>query len=72
MALMSHFYKALLSGGVVGDAASALRAAMMAMVGEGKWLVMQWAGLWFTGWRPRRGAALAGKPAAAGKVPPRS
>ena len=44
LALMSHFYKALLAGGGVGDAAAALRTAMVAMISEGKWSVLQWAG----------------------------
>ena len=40
----SHFYRALLSGDGTGDAAAALRSAMVAMIGERKWSVQQWAG----------------------------
>ena len=43
LALMSHFYRALLASGGVGDAASALRSAMVAMIREGRWSVLQWA-----------------------------
>ena len=43
LALMTHFYKALLSSGCVGDVAAALRAAMVSMISEGRWSVMQWA-----------------------------
>ena len=45
-ALMSHFYTALLSSGGLGDAASALRSAMVAMIHDKKnqWSMLQWAG----------------------------
>ena len=44
LTLMSHFYKALLADGTVKDPAGALREAMMAMIAEGRWSVLQWAG----------------------------
>ena len=46
LALMSHFYTALLSSGGLGDAASALRSAMVAMIHDkhNQWSMLQWAG----------------------------
>ena len=60
LALMSHFYKALLSSGGLGDAASALRSAMVAMIHDknNKWSMLQWAGFVVYG----LASAEAGKP----------
>ena len=57
-ALMSHFYTALLLSGGLGDAASALRSAMVAMIHEKRWSMLQWAGFVVYG----LASAKAGKP----------
>ena len=41
--LMRRFYARLLEGGAVGDATAAMQGAMVSMIGEGRWTVLQWA-----------------------------
>ena len=42
-ALMQRFYARLLEGGAVGDATVAMQGAMVSMIRDGHWTVLQWA-----------------------------
>ena len=41
--LMERFYQRLLEGGALGDVAAAMQGAMVSMIRDGRWTVLQWA-----------------------------